>query len=352
MAPRFTLKQSLLSAAVLAALTPYAHAQDAPARAPAQTAVTADEVAQADAPVVMPEVKVEGKAEPRQKNETRGATRTDTPLRDIPQFINTVPETVLKQQGATTLADALRNVPGISYAAPEGGTQANTLYYLRGFPAGGDLFVDGMRDIGEYTRDIFHLESVEVIKGPSALAFGRGSTGGVINEVSKMPSLFGRSEVSATIGTFEKKRATADVNVSTGATSAMRIVAMGEDSSSYRYPQDMERLGFAPSLRIGMGTDTELSLSYMYLKTSDVTDYGQPTLFTAATGFFGFAPVSAEAYYGFANHDFANHKTQMTTARIDHRFNTLVSLRNSTRWATYERRMEATIPSLRATDAN
>jgi catecholate siderophore receptor len=359
MAARLKSKHSVLSAAVLAALAAQAQAQTAPAdepgaegKAPQQQAQASAQVAEADKPVTMPAVTIEGKQQSKLKNETRGATRTDTPLRGIPQFINTVPETVLKQQGATTLADALRNVPGISYAAPEGGTQANTLYYLRGFPAGGDLFVDGMRDIGEYTRDIFHLESVEVIKGPSALAFGRGSTGGVINEVSKMPSLFGRSEVAATIGTFEKKRATADVNVNTGATSAMRIVALGEDSSSYRYPQDMERLGFAPSLRIGIGTDTELSLSYMYLKTSDVTDYGQPTLFTAGTGFFGFAPVSAEAYYGFANHDLANHKTQMTTARFDHRFNTLVSLRNSTRWATYERRMEATIPSLRATDAN
>jgi catecholate siderophore receptor len=360
MAPRFRLKQSVLSAAVLAALAASAQGQTTPSREPAEPEATRPQpalpgpVAQAsDKPgvTVLPEVKVEGESA-KQKNETRSGTRTETPLRDIPQFINTVPETVLKQQGATTLQDALRNVPGISYAAPEGGTQANTLYYLRGVPAGGDLFVDGLRDVGEYTRDIFNVETVEVLKGPSALTFGRGSTGGVINEVARMPSLFGRSEVSATLGTFEKKRATADINVKTGATSAMRFVAMGEDSSSYRYPQDVERQGFAPSLRIGIGTDTELSLAHMYLRTKDVTDYGQPTLFTAATGFMGFAPISAENYYGFANHDFANHTTNMTTARIEHRFGTLVSLRNTLRWATYERQMESTIPSLRATDAN
>lgn len=360
MAPCFKMKQSVLSAAVMGALAAPAQGQTLPSsepveRQPAQQQQPAapGPVAQADKPgvTVLPEVKVQGE-QPKQKNETRGATRTDTPLRDIPQFINTVPETVLKQQGATTLADALRNVPGISYAAPEGGTQANTLYYLRGVPAGGDLFVDGLRDVGEYTRDIFNLESVEVLKGPSALTFGRGSTGGVINEVTKLPSLFGRSEVSATLGTFEKKRATADINVKTGATSAMRLIAMGEDSGSYRYPQDVERLGFAPSLRIGIGTDTELMLEHMYLKTKDVTDYGQPTLFTAATGFMGFAPVSAEAYYGYANHDFAHHKTNMTTARIEHRFGTLVSLRNTLRFAHYERQLEATIATLRNTDVN
>src|SRR5262245_5341953 len=271
MAARHTFKRSVLSAAVLAAFGAAAQAQSTDPQVaqsdPATPPKTAPvEVAQsADKPVVMPPVDVEGKSLPRQKTETRGATRTDTPLRDIPQFINTVPETVLKQQGATTLAEALRNVPGISYAAPEGGTQANTLYYLRGFPAGGDLFVDGLRDVGEYTRDIFNVETVEVLKGPSALTFGRGSTGGVINEVQKLPSLFGRSEVAATFGTFEKKRATADVNVKTGDTSAVRIVGMGEDSSSYRYPQDVKKLGVAPSLRLGIGTDTELAVQHMFL---------------------------------------------------------------------------------------
>ena len=133
MAPRFRLKQSVLSAAVLAALAASAQGQTTPSRDPAQPDTTRQQpttpgpLAQAsDKPgvTVLPEVKVEGET-PKQKNETRSGTRTETPLRDIPQFINTVPQSVLKQQGATTLQDALRNVPGIAYAAPEGGTQAN-----------------------------------------------------------------------------------------------------------------------------------------------------------------------------------------------------------------------------------
>src|SRR5262245_12638132 len=110
----------------------------------------------------LPEVRVRGAQEGFRTESTGSATRTDTPLRDIPQTINIVPQEVIRSQGATTLGDALRNVPGISYAAPEGGTQANNVYYLRGFPAGGDLFLDGVRDLGEYNRDLFNVDQVEV----------------------------------------------------------------------------------------------------------------------------------------------------------------------------------------------
>ena len=79
----------------------------------------------------------------------------------------------------------MRDLPGISYAAAEGGTQANAVYYLRGFPLNGDVFIDAVRDIGEYNRDLFATEAVEVLKGPSAVMFGRGSTGGLINQTTK-----------------------------------------------------------------------------------------------------------------------------------------------------------------------
>ena len=143
--------------------------------------------AQAQQEKPLPEVRVQGAPEqPFRVDETRGATRTETPLRDIPQFINEVPQSVIRSQNASTLQEALRNVPGISYAAPEGGTQVNQVFFLRGFPIFGDLFVDGVRDLGEYNRDLFATERVEVLKGPSALMFGRGSTGGLINQVSKV----------------------------------------------------------------------------------------------------------------------------------------------------------------------
>jgi catecholate siderophore receptor len=307
-------------------------------------------LAQSQSEQTLPEVRVRGDS--YRTETTVSPTRTETPMRDIPQFINTVPQSVIHAQGATTIQDALRNVPGISYAAAEGGTQANMLLYLRGFPVNQDLFIDGIRDMGEYNRDLFATESVEVLKGPSALMFGRGSTGGLINQTSKIADLLPRKDVEVTVGSFDKKRLTGDLNVKTGESSAFRIVALAEDSGYYRYPQGQEKTGVAPSLRWGIGTGTEVMLSYFYLKTKDVTDYGQPTLFTNATGFFGMPPVDARKYYGFANNDYANYETNIATFRIDHRINDLVSVRNTLRWSNYKRQSESTIATLRATDAN
>lgn len=302
----------------------------------------------------LPEVKVTGAEEGFRKETTGTATRTETPLRDIPQFINTVPESLIRSQNATSLQDALRNVPGISYAAAEGGTQANQIFYIRGFPSGGDLFIDGVRDVGEYNRDLFATDSVEVLKGPSALMFGRGSTGGIINQTTKVADLIGRKEIGATFGSFDQKRLTGDVNAPFGGDHALRLLAMAEESGSYRYPRDMSRLGLAPSARFNIGHPTEITLSYYYLKTSDVTDYGQPSLTPAATGtgFFAMPPVSPRNYYGYANHDYSDHETQIANFRVDHRFGGGATLRNTTRYARYERQLEATISTLRATDIN
>jgi catecholate siderophore receptor len=163
----------------------------------------------------LPEVKVQSAPESEgfRTDTTRGATRTDTPLRDVPQFINTIPQSVIRSQGAATLQDALRNVPGITYAAPEGGTQANQVFYMRGFQSGGNLFLDGVRDIGEYNRDLFAIEAVEVLKGPGGLTFGRGSTAGVINQVSKIADLYPRKELDLTLGSFDTKRGAVDLNL-------------------------------------------------------------------------------------------------------------------------------------------
>ncbi len=170
-------------------------------------AQTAPEVVAQSAPSplpTLPEVKAQATPEePSFRTEsTRTGTRTETPLRDIPQFINIVPQTLIRSQNATTLQDALRNVPGISYAAAEGGTQANQVFYLRGFPLNQDIFIDAVRDLGEYNRDLFATESVEVLKGSSALMFGRGSTGGVINQTSKVADRTQRGEVAVTLGSL------------------------------------------------------------------------------------------------------------------------------------------------------
>ena len=214
-------------------------------------------------------------------------------------------------------------MPGISYAAAEGGTQNNQVVYLRGFPLNADTYIDGMRDLGEYNRDLFATESVEVLKGPSALLFGRGGSGGVINQISKTADLLPRKEVGFQFGSFDQKRLTGDLNVKIGDNSALRLVALAEDSGQLPLPAGRRQARLRAEPAPGHRHGTEVSLSYYYLKTNDVTDYGQPTLTSAspAPAMLKMPPVSPRKYYGFANHDFAEHETHIATARIDHRVN-------------------------------
>ena len=130
---------------------------------------------------------------------------------NTPQSINVVPASVIQEQGVNNLEDALKNVPGITLNSGEGGTHGD-LVNLRGFSVSDDYFLDGLRDTGLYTRDSFDYESVEVLKGPSSTLFGRGTTGGVINQVTKSPELYPIDDFALTGGTNAEIRATGDVN--------------------------------------------------------------------------------------------------------------------------------------------
>jgi catecholate siderophore receptor len=159
--------------------------------------------------------------------------------------------------------------------------------------------------------------------------------------------------VALELGSDSKKRLTGDLNVRTSDSSAFRLNALVEDSDYYRYPQGQEKIGVAPSFRFGIGQRTDVTLSYYYLKTKDVTDYGQPTVFRNEFGFRGFWPnADARTYFGLANYDRTEHETNMFTARIDHQISGALKLRETLRWARYERDVEATIPSVAAKDIN
>jgi len=134
--------------------------------------------------------------------DTSHVAKVPTAVRDIPQTVVVVNRNLLEAQGATSFQDALRNVPGITITAAEGGTIGDNVN-LRGFSARTDIYLDGFRDRGQYYRDTFALESVEVLMGPSSMLFGRGSTGGVINQVSKKANLHDSAEVTGMIGTDE-----------------------------------------------------------------------------------------------------------------------------------------------------
>ena len=306
----------------------------------------------APAPPTLPEVRVRDADDTFKTDVTKAVTRTDTPLRDIPQFVNILSQELLRSQNATTLVDALRNVPGISYAAAEGGTQANQVIYLRGFPLNADIFVNGVRDLGEYNRDLFATDSVEVLKGSSALLFGRGSPGGLVNQTFKSAYRVNASQVDATFGSFDQKRVVGDSNFRVGASGAVRLIAMAESSGNYRYSQDVEKYGFAPSFLWDLDATTQLTGSWYWFKGRDVTDYGQPTLYSAALGFWGFPDVSPRKYYGYEKHDYAHYETNIVDMRVDHQFSGTLSLNSTLRYARYERQSESTIPSLAALDAN
>src|SRR5688500_13838016 len=187
----------------------------------------------------------------------------------------------MEQQNVTTLRDVLRNVPGISYQAGEGGVPAGDNLSIRGFSARTDIFVDNVRDFGGYSRDPFNLEQVEVAKGPASSYAGRGSTGGSINLVSKRPTLDPFYAGSFGVGTEDYKRLTLDLNQPiTGSPvdgTALRLNGMWTDSGvSDRDVVNNERWGIAPSVAFGLGTPTRLTLSYFHLEQDNIPDYGIP----------------------------------------------------------------------------
>ncbi len=199
------------------------------------------------------------------------------PLLDTPQTIDVIPQQIIQDQGATSLRDVLRNVAGISLAAGEGGAQGDNLT-IRGFTARNDLFVDGMRDFGSYYRDPFDTENVAVLQGPSSVTFGRGSTGGVVNQQTKAPGLDRIMSGTAALGTDNSKFVTFDINrnlPSLGTGAAFRLNVMGNDSGvAGRDIAQTRRVGIAPSLAFGLGTSTRYIFSYFHQTADDTPDYG------------------------------------------------------------------------------
>src|SRR5205085_10804384 len=153
-----------------------------------------------------------------------------TTVQDTPQAISVIDAAQLQNRGVGTLEQALRTVPGITVAIGEGGTLAGDQFKIRGFDAKDDVYLDGLRDFGAYTRDSFNYEEVQVLKGPSGLMFGRGTTGGAINTISKSPFLKDRYSAAIEGGNGDHVRATADLNYAFSDTGAVRLNLMVTDT--------------------------------------------------------------------------------------------------------------------------
>jgi catecholate siderophore receptor len=256
------------------------------------------------------------------------------PIRDVPQSVTVINRAVLDAQAATTLTEALRNTPGITLSAGEGG-QIGDNVNIRGFNARTDLFLDGVRDRGQYSRETFFLEAVEVLRGPSSMLFGRGSTGGVINQVSKQANLRDHAELGLSAGTEAYYRATLDVNRKLSASSAWRVAVLGHANESTRDVIESERSGIAGSLRFGIDTETEIGLSAIIQRRDDIPDYGVPVGMpgAVATPENPGAPVSTDPgnFYGFTDDTFEQ-EVDIVGLRIKHEFSPDLVLHNRTQY--------------------
>lgn len=262
------------------------------------------------------------------------------PLVDTPQTITVVEDDLMAEQGRRTLRDAMRNITGISFQAGEGNPPGGSdAFNVRGFSARDDVFVDGIRDPGNYFRDPFYAERIEVTKGPASAFAGRGNVGGTVNIVTRQPVLAGRISGELGVGTDNFFRGTFDVNqvVDEAAGIAVRLTAMGHSADEPgRDHVFNRRWAVAPSIGFGLDGDTSFIVNYLHLEQNDRPDAGLPNgrnPSLAGSGFEGrVAPVHRTNFYGYST-DYRTVATDSVTGRFEHRFSDSVTIRNTTRFA-------------------
>ncbi len=313
-----------------------------------------------ESPADMPEIVIEADGQVYNPSRLLNPKFTE-PLRDIPQTITVIPKTVIEDRGAFSLRDVLRNTPGISMQAGEGGggLPGDSLS-IRGFSSRSDFFLDGIRDFGAYNRDPFNTEQVEVAKGPSSTTGGRGTTGGSINMASKMAHLQSSNLSTFSYGSNNLYRATADVNEPLGDHVALRLNGMfHHEDTAGRDEVGQERYGIAASLAFGLDTDTRFTLNYQRLEENNIPDYGIPWVpsnntlpWLGSAASFGAladqpAPVSFDTWYGLRGVDYEHVQNDTITGIFEHDFSDKLRFRNVTRYSRTHRDSIYTAPRFR-----
>ena len=266
-------------------------------------------------------------------------------IQDTPQAVTVITGEQLKAQGVSGLEQALRNVPGITIAIGEGGTLNGDQFKIRGFDAKDDIYVDGLRDFGVYTRDSFAYQEVQVLKGPSGALFGRGSVGGAINTVSKAPKLREAGEVDAYSGSGNYYRLLGDYNAPLGPTMAVRLNLMATSAGVVdRDHIFSKRYGFSGVLGTGIGTDTTFTLGFLHQDDRRRPDYG--VTIVQRPGALRALPATE---YGLPRSTYLSYETDADHTRADiitARFLKVVSpnltLTSDTRLGTYSRYFQYT----------
>jgi len=261
-----------------------------------------------------------------------------------------------------TLEDALRTVPGITFGAAEGGNPIGDRPFIRGFDSQGSIYVDGVRDLASQSREVFAIDSVQIVRGSDSTLGGRGSAGGTINIVTKKPELDNFGSLQASYGNADYKRVVADLNVKLSDMAAFRIEGLWHDQDvAGRDAIYSRRWGVAPSATLGLGTSTRLTASYYYLESHALPDSGMPYLYTLdnapGTGEVHTGPaigtvttmggqtgyVDRSNFYGLASRDFRDTTTHQAQIRVEHDFGGL-TLRNTARYTYNDQAYIFTLP--------
>ncbi|MBI2379217.1 MAG: TonB-dependent siderophore receptor [Gammaproteobacteria bacterium] len=280
----------------------------------------------AQEPVRLKTVKVSAAEDTGPAKSSRAASKTDTPLKELPQAVTVVERHTLEAQGAREMKDVLRNVSGVALNQGEG---RRDQFYIRGFDAARDTLIDGVRDDSQYFRELANVERVEVLKGPAAALYGRGSAGGAIHRVTKKPLAEQQSHAELSAGSDALRRAELD---STGPLTdglRYRAIAAWEDGDSFRDVVHSNRRFFAPSLAVDLGERTELLAQVEYLDQDRTPDRGLPSV----NGRPAKVPVSN--FYG-ERYDYAHTEAENLRLRLDHRFNDRLSLSDTLSWGRTE----------------
>ncbi|MCU1721610.1 MULTISPECIES: TonB-dependent receptor [unclassified Pseudomonas] len=271
------------------------------------------------------------------KVEKASSPKYTAPLIDTPRSVTVIPQQVLKDTNALTMQDALRTVPGITFGAGEGGNPQGDRPFIRGFDSQSDTYLDGVRDTGAQTREIFAVESIEVSKGPNSAVGGRGAAGGSINLVSKKAHLGNSFDGGFTWGSDQTQRYTLDGNYQFSDTVAGRLNLMSHESNvAGRDKVDFDRWGIAPSLAFGLGTDTRVNLDYYHMESNDLPDSGVPYTYsganrTSANPDKPYAGGDDSNFYGLTDRDFRKTRTDIATIAVEHDLTEALTIKNTLR---------------------
>ncbi|MFB0584626.1 TonB-dependent receptor [Aeromonas salmonicida] len=267
-----------------------------------------------------------------QHEEVATATRTNTPAKLVPQAIDSVKASELTAFGQPTLSEALTGIPGVNAS---GDTRFDSVN-IRGFSASNDFYLDGFRDDMQYTRDLGNIERVEVLKGPAAVLYGRGSTGGIINRVSKKPQKGQESSVTALVGSFDTRRVAADLNAEAGERVQLRLNLAQEDKDSFRNDVTSKRTLLAPSANWEISDKLNWLVQYERNAHDRTPDRGIPGVNGRP------ADVPREFVYSDTRRDFIDDVAQSTRSRLSWDLNDQWQLRQQLGYSTLDSQFDNT----------